>query len=111
MFDITVNSNVRDTVLLIESGEANNFLDIGESRYVFDTSLKGLGTIQFTEFDLRTKQPKEFSYQYRYGMQTKFGEVVLGPGPRTEVPVVTKDFPRSRSDSPESGSVIPRNVV
>lgn len=111
MFDLTVNSNVRETVLLIDSGEANNFLDIGESRYVFDISLKGLGTIQFTEFDIKTRRPKEFSYQYMYGMQTRFGEVVLGPGPRTEIKRITDVFPVGRSDSPEAGNVIPRSVV
>lgn len=109
MFDITVNSNVQETILLIESGESNNFLDIGESRYVFDTKLKGLGTIQYTEFDIRTREPKEFSYQYMYGMQTRFGEVVLGPGPRTEVRRVTDTFPTGEAYSSDAGSVIPRN--
>lgn len=111
MFEITVNSNVRNTILLIESEESNNFLDIRDSRYLFDTKLKGLGTIQYTEFDLRTREPKEFSYQYMYGMQTRFGEVVLGPGPKTEIPRLTNIFPIGRSDSPETGSVIPRNVT
>ena len=109
---LTFNSSIRDSVLLIQNGEAAPVLDYENTRYLVDISLIELGTIGFVLYDRTTKQPLGYGEQYQYGAQSTFRQAILGPGPRVRVAVRDiPPYPEVPPDDPPTGSVIPNYLL
>lgn len=85
-----------------------SFVDHEDIRYLIDVSLAHLGHVQFIPYRRDTQEPLGWLEQYRFGMQSTWGEAILGPGPRTrKTPQNFPDYPEAPRSSPEQGQVIP----
>ena len=111
MITLTFNTKVRDAVQLIEDEEAFPILDLQGIRYLLDTSLKELGMIVYTPFDIATRTALGEKYQYLYGMQSTLSDAILGPGPRSVGAARVLEYPEFEKDEALKGNVTPRYTV